>query len=261
MKRHTFQTKILEGIDLSYDLLNWIPKLEAASNPRTEWANDAQLRRLGPTAFGRVAMAAVEQYAKEKKLNPGTVEPLRLKSLNLFLSASTLHAFHAGQATALARLRIDRPELNDWVDGVWVEGREAYNERWRAAALNALEILREIRDQNARKGQPGNPGRSGTHAMKSPDAMWKDVLDSHAIAAAANSVGIAERNDPAAIRAKIRAAVIDLISRGEYGYDENELSLAEAVDRHTRRVQLKFDDHEKELTAKGLVSDSIPSKK
>ena len=240
--KHSFQKKILEGLDLNTDFLNWIPLLEKAQDENASWPLDSPVTKLGPACFGRVAMAAVEQKAMQKKLNPGTVESLRCEALNLFLSAATNQAFFDGITDVLHGLAKQKPELSGWIGETWVVGQEKYNQNWRMASRFALHILTQIRDQTTRKGQRGNPGRQGTHHLQSIDAAFLEYIDATAIKTAAGNTPILNINRPEVVRENIRPVVRDFLARGILRYDPTTKSPSEALDVHTRRVLRKFDE-------------------
>lgn len=239
--KNWFQKKTIEGLDMTNDFLNWISTLEQIQREDIVWPENAAILKLGPVCFARVAMAAVEQYAINKKLNPGTIERLRYFALNLFLSASTTHAFFDGITAALADLRKNRPENVDWVDMTWHEAGRSYGVNWRKSASLALSILVEIRDQNSRRGQRGNPGRPGTHPMKSPEAVFLDYIDADILKTACDNTPPLQRSDRQSIRANIRPLVRNVMAIGLLGYDPQEKDFGSALDTHTRRVQRKFD--------------------
>ena len=252
-----FQDKILEGLDLSIDLLGWIPLLEDARRPDAVWPLDSPVRQLGPASFGRVAMAAVEQYAIWKKLNPGTAEPLRLQALNIYFSAQTAHAYAAGRVKTMELLSEQKPELIPWLSSAWHEAEAKYFEDWRDAAAYALEVLRQIESQNVRKGKRGNPGRGGTHPLRSLDAMLRDFLDEKAIDKATDFVPVIDKKNIQEVRAQITPAVRDFLTRGLYGYDPDTKSLQEAIDQHARRVLRKFDERKSKIES-GTARTSKP---
>jgi hypothetical protein len=139
--KHTFQTKVIEGLDLNIDLLVWLPLLKSASDAFFTFEQDAPILDLGPVAFARVAMAVVEQYAIKKKLNPGSTEPLRYRALNLYLSAATEISHCMGQTDVLRGLVIQKPDLKDWTSSASEEIAQRGKDVWHKAALHAHFIL------------------------------------------------------------------------------------------------------------------------
>ena len=191
--KNTIQKSILGNFRPDFDLLSFLPGLEAAADKNTKWVDGATIPKLGIASFGWVAMAAVEQYAKGRKLNPGTAEVLRLSAFLCYISDSTVAAHHLGYIDALNALKRAKPDLDEWLNEKFLLLDDKYQEAWRNSARAAVGVLKNIRDQNLRKGKRGNPGRTfGPHA--SPEAIILDLLDSEAIAAASNRVKFSDRN-------------------------------------------------------------------
>ena len=188
-------------------------------------------------------MAAVEQYARLKKLNPGTSELLRRNALNHFLNASTDTAFMNGKLTTLREFARTNPAIAGWIEQERIKGEAQLKEFWRVSALHAYTTLVAIHNQNLRKAKRGNPGLRGIHPTITPEAAFIEILDAQAISKA--KLTPSRGMHPANIREKIRPVVKDFMARGLFCFDIHTYSNSQAVDMHTRRVNRKFDAEEK----------------
>jgi hypothetical protein len=233
--KHTFQTKVIEGIDLKQDLLAWLPLLETAGNPLATFEEGSPILDLGPVEFARVSMAAVEQYAIAKKLNPGSTEPLRYRALNLYLSAASEFALYMGQTDILKGLAIQNSQLEDWVSSANEEIGRRGKEVWHRAALHAYLILMDISKQQSRRGKRGRVADGDNPTFELRNLVYAEIINS-----AGNSVSPSQRNDTTLIRTQIRAHVSDFLARGCLSYNHG-LSTGENIDKHAKNVLRKFD--------------------
>jgi hypothetical protein len=270
--RNYFQKLLLDGFFLDHDALLWIPSLEALSS--NEWETiiprEDALRTVGTMSIAKLAIAAVEQYAGQRKLIEGSVEKIRAIAAILFFEMSNKTALVNGKCLILGELRNDFPEIIDWtgsnLDDLTAAAKIVRSE----TAGKALGILRMIEEQQQPKKR-GNQGERPKGFMSDAAAKLYDLAISEVINITAQMVKARSPLKPATaqmIRPEIRQVVKGAVVLGlfiddpEYDDQGEGKNLGGLVDVITRKALRRFDSDNSRFVREGkLIIPSKPEKK
>ena len=231
-----FLSKILDGLRFEHDFVKtWLPLLQDTKDAKSE--HYAVISKLGAVSLATVGLAAVEQYAKEKKLKNGTVQDLRFQAFSIYQQALTRTIYENAQIRILELLGSQRPELADWVRNATEEIRIAREEIWQRVVAETAQILRDIQGQQYRKGHKGRLEVFGGKGIK-PAHRLRDLVDAELLKNAVNALPISQQNEISAIRKNTRTLVIDYVIRGLL--QTGAQSQADAVDKHAKRLFRKL---------------------
>ena len=266
--RNHFQKLLLDGFVLDHEALLWIPSLEALSS--SDWEtiiprHDA-LRTVGTMSIAKLAIAAVEQYAEQRKLNEGSVEKMRAIAAILFFEMSNKTALVNGRSLVLGELRNDFPQIIDWtgskLDDLLALAKTVRSE----AAGKALGILKMVEDQQQPKKR-GNQGERPKGFMSDAAAKLYDLTILQVINIAAQTVKGRSPLEPATadmIRPEIRQVVKGAVLIGwfvddpEYDDQGEGKNLGGLVDVITRKALRRFDTDNRRFVREGKLI--VPSK-
>lgn len=270
--RSHFQSLLLDGFALDHDALLWIPSLEALSD--ADWETiipeGDNLRTVGSMSIAKIAIAAVEQYNSQNKLNEGTVEKLRAIAALLFIEMSTQSAFVNGQSDVLAALRNDFPDFFNWTEKNLADLTVSAKNVRREAAGKALGVLKLIEEQQKPKRR-GNQGDRPKGFMSDAAAQLYDLAISQVINIAAQTVKARSPLEPATVdmvRPEIRKVVKGAVLSGlfvedpDYTDEGDGKNLFGLVDVITRKALRRFDSDTKRFVKEGkLIVPVKPEKK
>lgn len=229
-------SQILEGIDDKIDFVAaWRPLLEKPEQFNVQTRE--KLAQLGARSLAVVAIAAIEQKARQKLLQRGTVEKLRLRSFHNYRETIEFMAFEVGQLVILERLQEERPDLKPWLSKQLDELREHKNQIWRLTAANTLKILSDIQGQLYRKGRKGRLQVFGGKGIK-PAHHYSNLIDAEIIKNANWSLAPSMRNDLASNKKAARKIVQEYVGRDTLR--AGTLTLKEAIDKHCKRIYRKL---------------------
>lgn len=231
-----FLAKVLEGVSFDYDIVaTWLPLLKNVNNRKPD--NHDPVKKFGATALAVLGQAAVEQYAKKKKLKDGTAQEFRLRSFNVSQAALTRSIHENAQLTILEMLATQKPELAPWVANVIKEIRDACDQNWYQVCAATAQILYDIQAQQFRKDRKGRVDLFGGKGRK-PAHHLRDKIDADLLQDARNALPITRRNDIDAIRQNVRAFIKDWMIRGIL--PTGNQSQAETLDKHAKRIYRKI---------------------
>lgn len=239
MPTKTIRDELLKNFPRSCDFLSWIPVLETFGSGVQPQNEAAPVEDLGAGGLGFIALAAVEQYARNKLLAKGTCERLRTAAIHLHISTLTEQAFFGGQGHFMTLLADEKPELVEWLNSKHINRSIRRVEYRNIVAKRVLAILYEIRDQQQRKRKSGAPTVNKQSIFNGPRILRLE-LDKSIVDESRNLLPPASRTDPILVRQKIPTVVRDYLRRGvlmSFGVSEKS-----DVDTHSKRVQRLYDE-------------------